>query len=402
MVMAAEAPTSPFETPWEQKPLRDVFAEELGYLVNGYNQGQSAELQNTTPRIIQGRRKEIKRFFKTKTLKEAIVASINTGYVAIDIDEEAEAPRLSPREENVLRLVARGWSQEKIGQRYHIRDNTVSAHYENIRKKLGARSTTHSILRAFELNIFTVGEEVLDPDEARDLQNKGLELTFDTTTFKPHELGIESPREVEILGILGSVATRGAFRKADIYAGGFYDEAVSKNARAHAFSHAIMGVIGKLEEAVGQPVIEEHGHRAQTTYVVVAPFAINQAGKTVNIPEGSTVAENSSTKTRKASTAAQKIARQVQPRTAAKPKPQPVNKSAQKKELTRADIDRISARTHVNGTRVVGTPKPENGFVVVKLESKTDGGPVEEGSEKAKAIIDGFRKSKKRSFRTEF
>ncbi len=47
---------------------------------------------------------------------------------------------LSPREEEVLRLVVRGLSNRQISQRLFISENTVQRHLSNIFEKVGVRS----------------------------------------------------------------------------------------------------------------------------------------------------------------------------------------------------------------------------------------------------------------------
>ncbi|MFR9780857.1 LuxR C-terminal-related transcriptional regulator [Micromonospora sp. MS34] len=54
--------------------------------------------------------------------------------------EPAEGDRLTPRERDVLALVARGWTNQRIGHRLGITERTVRKHLECGRDKVGASS----------------------------------------------------------------------------------------------------------------------------------------------------------------------------------------------------------------------------------------------------------------------
>lgn len=53
--------------------------------------------------------------------------------------------KLTPRETEVLTWVAKGKSRWETGVILHVSEDTVKAHLENIRHKLGATNTTHAI-----------------------------------------------------------------------------------------------------------------------------------------------------------------------------------------------------------------------------------------------------------------
>lgn len=93
---------------------------------------------------------------KTAAAEELLqaVASVLKGgvYVSRGISEEhlerfgdparaAAAIRLSPREQDVLRLISEGHASKEIGYRLEISPRTVEFHRENIKRKLGLRST---------------------------------------------------------------------------------------------------------------------------------------------------------------------------------------------------------------------------------------------------------------------
>ena len=58
-------------------------------------------------------------------------------------------PRLTPRQKNLLRLVAAGHTNTQIARRLGISEGTVRTHLENIYERLGVSSRTAAVTRAF-------------------------------------------------------------------------------------------------------------------------------------------------------------------------------------------------------------------------------------------------------------
>jgi LuxR family maltose regulon positive regulatory protein len=67
--------------------------------------------------------------------------------------EAARATRLTPRQLEVLRLLAGGCSTESIARRLHISKETVRNHVRGILRALGVHSRLQAITRARELGI---------------------------------------------------------------------------------------------------------------------------------------------------------------------------------------------------------------------------------------------------------
>jgi NarL family two-component system response regulator LiaR len=63
------------------------------------------------------------------------------------ISEEEEVP-LTGRELEVLRLMAKGWSNKEIARELNITERTVKFHVSNILSKLGVFSRTEAVLYA--------------------------------------------------------------------------------------------------------------------------------------------------------------------------------------------------------------------------------------------------------------
>jgi DNA-binding CsgD family transcriptional regulator len=58
-------------------------------------------------------------------------------------------PRLTPRQNDLLRLLAAGHTNTQIARRLGISEGTVRTHLENIYEKLGVSSRTAAVIRAF-------------------------------------------------------------------------------------------------------------------------------------------------------------------------------------------------------------------------------------------------------------
>ena len=67
--------------------------------------------------------------------------------------EKCKLLRLSKREQEVLRLLARGESNDEIASTLYISVATVKSHFTSIFEKLGVKSRTQAIIRALRLGL---------------------------------------------------------------------------------------------------------------------------------------------------------------------------------------------------------------------------------------------------------
>jgi DNA-binding NarL/FixJ family response regulator len=58
-----------------------------------------------------------------------------------------EAPRLSPREERVLELLSKGYSNKEIAEQLELSVDTVRSHLKHIYDKMHVRSRTEAVAR---------------------------------------------------------------------------------------------------------------------------------------------------------------------------------------------------------------------------------------------------------------
>ncbi len=63
------------------------------------------------------------------------------------------AVHFSPREQEVLRLVAQGYSNAMIASRLHLSENTVKTYVETLLTRLNARNRAEAVAAASRLNL---------------------------------------------------------------------------------------------------------------------------------------------------------------------------------------------------------------------------------------------------------
>jgi len=74
---------------------------------------------------------------------------VNDRYFAVP-----EVVRLTPRESDVIRLIALGCTYVQVANRLGVSPHTVASHIKNAYRKLGVRSGAAAVMRAVELKLF--------------------------------------------------------------------------------------------------------------------------------------------------------------------------------------------------------------------------------------------------------
>lgn len=76
---------------------------------------------------------------------------------SVDVALAGTLERLTAREEEVLREIARGLSNAEIGQNLHIGEGTVKTHVSRILVKIGARDRVQAVIYAYESGLVAPG-----------------------------------------------------------------------------------------------------------------------------------------------------------------------------------------------------------------------------------------------------
>jgi len=111
---------------------KSLSAQEFLEMISGLERGEAAMSRKTAARLIAGLGSE----------------------PAPRLDDR---PRLTPRETELLELVAKGLSNKAIAQALSVTENTVKYHIRNILQKLGAQNRTEAVTQALRTGLFKAG-----------------------------------------------------------------------------------------------------------------------------------------------------------------------------------------------------------------------------------------------------
>jgi DNA-binding NarL/FixJ family response regulator len=119
--------------------LKDVTAEQLFHAVRVIAAGEALLAPTVTRRLISEFARQRPRTDKTDRSRDAKLAT------------------LTPRETQVLRLVAEGLSNPEIAARFTVTEETVKTHVSRILAKLGLRDRTQVVVTAYETGLVVPG-----------------------------------------------------------------------------------------------------------------------------------------------------------------------------------------------------------------------------------------------------
>lgn len=122
-----------------------MVSEMLNAGVNGYvlkNTGQE-ELKNALMTIVRGE----------TYLSPEIAAALTRALVAQRKEAEDPAPKLTQREIEIIKLIAKEYSNEKIANELFISERTVETHRKNIFRKTGTKGAVGLLKYAMDKKI---------------------------------------------------------------------------------------------------------------------------------------------------------------------------------------------------------------------------------------------------------
>jgi DNA-binding NarL/FixJ family response regulator len=112
-----------------QFALKAFEAGAAGYVTKG---SDAAELVNSVAIVAKGGR----------AMSDDVAREIAAERLA---HPQSQLDELSPRETEILRLIASGWSQEEISESLHLSLKTVRNYHYQIKGKVGARTDAHLV-----------------------------------------------------------------------------------------------------------------------------------------------------------------------------------------------------------------------------------------------------------------
>jgi DNA-binding NarL/FixJ family response regulator len=110
--------------------LKDVTLEQLTAAIRTVADGGSVINPAVTDRVLRG------------------IERLGAGFDALPVPDA-----LTPREIEILRLLAGGYSNREIAKAIFVAEGTVKNHISNILSKLGVRDRTRAVLRALQLGL---------------------------------------------------------------------------------------------------------------------------------------------------------------------------------------------------------------------------------------------------------
>ena len=95
----------------------------------------------------------VKGIYKVMEGESAFSPEIAKSLLGILKKPSVEISSLSPREEQILEEMAKGWTNKKIAQELYLSVRTVEAHVSQIFRKLGVTTRTEAVTRAIRENL---------------------------------------------------------------------------------------------------------------------------------------------------------------------------------------------------------------------------------------------------------
>lgn len=229
--------------------LEDFAPTELHYIAEGISRQESADARQMAVFTVRDRTSKLNHELGIRTHAQLIAEAIKRGYVPLNL-ELAEYEKLSPRERTVLDLAACGWGVNEIADYLNIKSKTVDTYYEEVRRKLDARTIGHCVKRAYELGIYRLGQPIENPAE-----RCAVMLSVLNQENQPVDsLETQDPLEIELLSVLnnrGGVLYAHDILQTDFFALG------NPEARLGVFGSVILKLMAKLKTPDGQPVIQK-------------------------------------------------------------------------------------------------------------------------------------------------
>ena len=109
--------------------------------------------------------------------------------------------KLTDREQQVLRGMAEGLTNEKIGLRHHISIDTVKTHVRTLLRKIGALDRTHAVALGYQRGLLPMPDRTFPPgthvEVLADIPWRGVVVSATKHFAAVREVGAQLPETVE-------------------------------------------------------------------------------------------------------------------------------------------------------------------------------------------------------------
>lgn len=132
---------------------------KIDYIVEAFEAGATGYVvkESAAERLIQGiDAVSAGEYFLDSSISNEVVKGLMTRPVKEARTADAEYGSLTPREQEIMRMLAEGTSKNDIAEHLCISPKTVENHRANIMKKLGIRSTMELVRYAARLGLIDV------------------------------------------------------------------------------------------------------------------------------------------------------------------------------------------------------------------------------------------------------
>jgi DNA-binding NarL/FixJ family response regulator len=132
---------------------------KIDYIAEAFQAGASGYVvkESASERLLQGL-ESVSRgdYFLDSSVSHAVVENLMNSPLKEAKITDADYDTLTPREQEIMRLLAEGLSSKKVAEKLFISPKTVENHRSNIMNKLGLHNTIELIRYAAKLGLIDV------------------------------------------------------------------------------------------------------------------------------------------------------------------------------------------------------------------------------------------------------
>ena len=132
---------------------------KIDYIAEAFQAGATGYVvkESASERLLQGLKSVAKGdYYLDSSVSHAVVENLMKSPLKAAKITDADYATLTPREQEVMRLLAEGLSSKKVAEKLYISPKTVENHRANIMNKLGLHSTIELIRYAAKLGLIDV------------------------------------------------------------------------------------------------------------------------------------------------------------------------------------------------------------------------------------------------------